>query len=102
MTEPRSAVVPDSSSSWEDRALRLIDYYRRLVDGDNGDRWKLGLFMAHYWLSLLQQTEYRAEPVRVFLQALEAERMNQGSGWVDLWLNVRNWADDSDRTSRTT
>lgn len=70
----------------------IVDYYQRLADTE-GPQWLLGLFMAKHWLALLRAETVDKEEVLLFVQTLEAEKMKQGSGWLDLFIRVRIWAD---------
>lgn len=80
-----------SEMTFEEQATNIVEYYQGLADGENGARWRLGLFMAEHWLHLLRDSTWSVQSAKLFLQALESERINQGSGWTDLWLRVRNW-----------
>ena len=84
---------PDMNQPWEVQANWLIDYFYELArrEGSEGARWVLGLFMSKHWMKLIAETRPDLEEAGLFLQALEAERQNQGTGWSDLWCRVKQW-----------
>jgi hypothetical protein len=75
-----------------ERAKGIVDYYERLTqDPNKSDCWQLGLLTARQWLQILQNSPDDLEQLGHLYQKLESERMNQGSGWLDMLLQVRNW-----------
>lgn len=84
------------SERYVERAEVSIRYFSRLVEND-GDRWMPGLAMAKWWRGLLESDELDEKEIRQFVEGLEAERVNQGSEWLDLCISVRNWVEERGR-----
>jgi hypothetical protein len=84
---------PDMKQPWDVQAHWLVNYFQGLAEreGEKGIPWMLGLFMATHWMKLIQEPCLDLEEARLFLQALEAERPKQGTGWPDLWWRVKSW-----------
>jgi len=75
-----------------EQAKVIVEYYEHLATKPDGGRWVLGLYMAKRWYAMLQSESVAIEEVELYIKALEAERDNQGSGWLDLLLRVKNWS----------
>ena len=87
-TEPAGSLGTDSL---EEQANYLVDYYQRLCDGEGKDSWLLGLYMSKQWLRYLKEPQHDREELALFVEALESQKLSQGSGWLDLLIRVRNW-----------
>jgi hypothetical protein len=76
-----------------ERADAAVEYFSSLFARE-GERWVLGLYMARRWRSMLDYAELDESELILFVSVLEVERDSQGSGWLDLCVNVRNWVEE--------
>ena len=68
-------------------------YFVRLAEEQpNVDQWREGAELARRWIALMESGSGATQiEVTALLNEL-ARRLEPGSGWLDLWLRVRNWA----------
>lgn len=76
------------------RANASVEYFSDLFERE-GNRWALGFYMARRWRSMLDCAEMDEGELELFVLVLEAERDRQGSGWLDLCVQVRNWVGET-------
>ena len=74
------------------RAEEVVRYYQRLADDDER-KWALRLFMAKAWIKLMRDHEEDLSDIKSFQAALESQRHEQGSMWVELCAQVKQWLD---------
>lgn len=83
----------DQVDYWKELVVELIAYYRQLVGEQPEDRgWQIGLDTALDWQRLLQADSISDEEVAAFLNSMNDENKDLGSGWILLVQNAFLWA----------